>query len=46
MQNGRIKIGALSGGGGAFNTDLWLQIYFFMFGTSENTSAFKACQHE
>lgn len=33
----------LSGGAGAFNTGLWLQNYFFMFG---NTSAFKSRQHE
>lgn len=46
VQNVGIQTEALSHGGGAFNTDLWLQIYFFMFGTSENTSAFKACQHE
>lgn len=44
VQNGKIQTEVLSGG--AFNTDLWLQIYFFMFGTSENTSAFKSCQHE
>lgn len=46
VQNGGIQIEALSSGGGAFNTDLWLQLYFFMFGTSENTSAFQSCQHK
>lgn len=47
VQNGGIQIEALSsGGGGSLNTDLWFQLYFFMFGTSENTSAFQSCQHK